>query len=84
MLLIINFFICLIELYRNIFSFFLLPSSCRFYPTCSIYAQMALFRFGLFKGIILIFLRLLRCHSLNIGGKDFLPLSFNIYNILKK
>lgn len=83
MLFIINVFIFLIQFYQKITNYFLLPS-CRFYPTCSTYAELALRRFGLFKGIILILRRLLRCHPVSIGGKDFLPELFSLYNIFKK
>ena len=50
-----------------------LGCSCRFYPTCSYYAQTALKRFGVIRGIYLIIWRLLRCHPFHPGGIDFLP-----------
>lgn len=49
----------------------LLPASCRFTPTCSEYAAMAVDRFGPWKGCLLAIRRLLRCHPL--GGKGFDP-----------
>lgn len=47
-----------------------LPSSCRFYPTCSSYAVLALEKHGLLKGLYLSFRRLLRCHPFCDGGFD--------------
>jgi putative membrane protein insertion efficiency factor len=49
----------------------LLPASCRFTPTCSDYAALAVERFGPWKGSLLSARRLLRCHPL--GGKGFDP-----------
>lgn len=37
-------------------------ATCRFQPTCSAYAQIAIGEYGLFKGSILTFRRLLSCH----------------------
>ncbi len=38
------------------------PACCRFYPTCSAYAQEAISRYGARKGGALAIKRLLRCH----------------------
>lgn len=35
---------------------------CRFHPTCSVYAEQALARHGLLKGLFLTFARLGACH----------------------
>lgn len=51
----------------------LLPSSCRYQPTCSVYAVEAIERFGLFKGSRLAVARLLRCHPFHPGGFDPVP-----------
>jgi putative membrane protein insertion efficiency factor len=48
----------------------LLPSACRFYPTCSEYAYQAVEKYGAARGAWLGFLRLLRCHPLHPGGID--------------
>ena len=51
----------------------LIPPSCRFYPSCSEYATHALMRFGLFEGLRLSLIRLLKCHPLYQGGVDPVP-----------
>jgi putative membrane protein insertion efficiency factor len=61
-----------IRLYRTIISP-VLPSACRFYPSCSAYAIEALTRHGAWRGLYLAVRRLLRCHSLNPGGVDLVP-----------
>lgn len=38
------------------------PACCRFYPTCSAYAQEAISRYGAWTGGRLALKRLLRCH----------------------
>ncbi|HEV8638981.1 MAG TPA: membrane protein insertion efficiency factor YidD [Chloroflexota bacterium] len=48
----------------------LLPSSCRFYPSCSEYTRQAIERYGLRRGVWLGVQRLSRCHPFNPGGYD--------------
>ncbi len=47
-----------------------LPPACRYVPSCSEYAQEALERHGVVKGILLALWRVLRCHPLAHGGYD--------------
>lgn len=46
---------------------------CKFYPTCSEYAVIALERHGLFKGLYLSIRRILRCNPFSKGGVDLVP-----------
>ncbi|QDH13892.1 membrane protein insertion efficiency factor YidD [Formicincola oecophyllae] len=48
----------------------LLGPRCRFHPTCSAYALLALKRHGVVRGLWLTAGRLLRCHPLHPGGVD--------------
>lgn len=59
----------LLELYKRRVSP-LLPRACRFSPTCSEYARLALLKHGLWRGSLLATGRLLRCHPFHPGGID--------------
>ena len=48
----------------------LLPPACRFTPTCSVYAQQAIVKYGLLKGGAKAVWRVLRCHPFSAGGVD--------------
>lgn len=48
-------------------------SSCRFIPTCSEYAIIAIDRFGAFKGLIMACRRILRCRPGGKSGIDLVP-----------
>ena len=58
------------------YQFFLSPwvgNNCRFSPSCSNYAIVALNEWGGIKGGWLAFRRLLRCHPWTVGGEDPVP-----------
>ena len=59
--------LCLIRFYRHHISP-VTPSSCRFSPTCSAYAQEAITKYGAFKGGWLTLKRLLRCNPFYKGN----------------
>ena len=48
----------------------LLPSACRFHPTCSEYMMEAVRRYGVLRGVWLGVRRVLRCHPFHAGGFD--------------
>ncbi len=62
----------LVQFYRYALSP-LKPSTCRFYPTCSMYMLQALRRYGPLKGSYLGIKRILKCHPFHKGGYDPLP-----------
>lgn len=49
------------------------PPACRFTPTCSQYAVIALKKYGPFKGGYLAVRRILRCHPWGGSGYDPVP-----------
>ena len=51
----------------------LLPSACRFHPTCSCYMYGAIESHGPVRGIYLGVRRLLKCHPWHPGGIDLVP-----------
>ncbi len=59
----------LVSVYRLCVSPLLGPA-CRFYPTCSVYAQDAIERYGVIKGGLMAVRRLLKCHPFHPGGVD--------------
>lgn len=48
----------------------MLPSSCRFTPTCSEYAVDAISKYGTLKGASLAARRILKCNPFHEGGFD--------------
>jgi putative membrane protein insertion efficiency factor len=62
----------LIQLYRWFISP-MLGSNCRFYPSCSCYAQQSIERHGAVRGCWLAVRRIGRCHPWNEGGYDPVP-----------
>jgi hypothetical protein len=57
------------EMYKRFVSP-LLPRSCRFTPTCSEYARLAVLRYGILRGSWMTLCRLARCQPLHPGGVD--------------
>jgi putative membrane protein insertion efficiency factor len=50
-----------------------LGQRCRFYPSCSTYAEEAVRLHGAVKGSLLATWRVLRCSPLSAGGPDHIP-----------
>jgi hypothetical protein len=65
-------FIALVRLYKLLISP-ILPPACRFHPTCSEYASIALKRHGALRGLYLGLCRIGRCHPWCEGGCDPVP-----------
>ncbi len=65
-------FLRLIKWYRREISPFT-PPACRFVPTCSEYALLAIERFGVLKGGALALWRIMRCNPFCKGGYDPVP-----------
>ncbi|MCK4544206.1 membrane protein insertion efficiency factor YidD [candidate division WOR-3 bacterium] len=61
-----------LKLYRVIISPFL-PTTCRFIPTCSHYAEKAILKYGIAKGGYLSIKRIIKCHPFHPGGYDPVP-----------
>lgn len=51
----------------------LLGQQCRFYPSCSDYAETAYQRFGVIKGTTLSVRRIVKCHPWHQSGIDPVP-----------
>lgn len=62
--------VAVVRFYRRLISP-LLPSSCRYTPSCSAYAEEALVAHGSMRGLGLVIRRLARCHPW--GGEGFDP-----------
>lgn len=59
----------LIEFYQKAISPWL-GHNCKYYPTCSEYAKLAIEKYGAAKGIIKSIKRILRCNPFSKGGYD--------------
>jgi putative membrane protein insertion efficiency factor len=64
--------LALLAVYRKLISP-VLPQACRYYPSCSQYAQDAVRIHGPLLGPWLALKRLLRCHPWAPGGPDPVP-----------
>lgn len=62
----------LVQFYRIFLSHFF-GGACKFYPSCSKYAQEAIARHGARRGVVLALKRLGRCRPFTKGGFDPVP-----------
>ena len=62
--------LAIVRFYRKYISP-LTPPSCRYIPTCSEYALIAIERYGAAKGGWLALKRICRCHPFHRGEHDF-------------
>ncbi len=65
----VRFLVFLVRIYKRAVSP-LLPSTCRFHPSCSAYSIEALKEHGALMGTWMTLKRILRCHPLSAGGYD--------------
>lgn len=65
-------FLLLIRFYQKAISP-LLPPSCIYTPSCSVYTYQAIEKYGILKGGWLGAKRILRCHPWAHGGSDPVP-----------
>jgi len=59
-----------VHVYQKVFSPFL-GGQCRFYPSCSEYAILAIKKDGPFKGVFKSAWRIIRCNPFTQGGTDY-------------
>lgn len=59
-----------IRLYQLLVSPLLPANTCKFHPTCSEYAVLAIRKHGVLRGVPMAVHRLLRCHPWSHGGVD--------------
>ena len=62
-------FIGLIQISRRFLSP-MLPPTCRYEPSCSLYTVQAIEKYGASKGLFMGIRRVLRCHPFARGGFD--------------
>ena len=48
----------------------MLPSACRYYPSCSDYMRQAVEKYGPARGVWMGIKRIARCHPFHHGGLD--------------
>lgn len=64
-----NVMILIIKAYKMLIAPFV-PASCRYQPTCSVYALQAIERYGAWRGGWMAAKRLARCNPFVEGGYD--------------
>jgi putative membrane protein insertion efficiency factor len=60
-----------IRLYQLLVSPFLPANTCKYHPSCSEYAALAIRKHGLLRGVPMAGWRLLRCNPWSHGGVDY-------------
>ena len=62
----------ILKLYKNFISpiFKTMGVECKYYPTCSEYAKLAIEKYGCIRGIYLSIKRIIKCNPFSKGGYD--------------
>ena len=68
-------FLGMIKIYQYIISPYM-RDACRFYPSCSRYAEIVFRQFNVVKAIYLTVFRLLKCHPFHPGGVDLISKNY--------
>jgi putative membrane protein insertion efficiency factor len=74
----LTFFVVYIIKFYKFFISPIMPRSCKYYPTCSVYSIQAIKRFGLIRGGYLSVKRILSCNPFSSGGFDPVPEVFSL------
>ena len=61
--------VAVLRLYKLVVSP-VLPSACRYYPSCSDYMRQAVEKYGPARGVWMGIKRIARCHPFHQGGLD--------------
>jgi putative membrane protein insertion efficiency factor len=61
--------VLVIKGYQKLISPYFAPR-CKYYPSCSTYAELAISEFGI-KGLFMAIWRLIRCNPFSHGGVDY-------------
>ncbi len=74
-----NLILSLIKIYRTINTWLratqvpgLVYTPCKFHPTCSEYAELAVQKYGILRGSWKAITRILRCNPFTAGGVDYI------------
>ena len=65
--------IAFVRFYQKYLSPLKKSGTCKYLPTCSEYALLAIERYGALRGGWMSFKRILRCHPFHEGGYDPVP-----------
>lgn len=69
----------LIGIYRNKLRSIFSLGECRYYPSCSCYAEVAISKNGALIGLAQTFLRILKCNGYVPGGYN--PVSIKLFHV---
>jgi len=77
-------FLIPVKIYRKYFSSLKQSPTCRFDPTCSEYALIAVREWGIIIGFVLAVIRIVRCNPFSRGGHDPVPTKKEFFEKVKR